>query len=200
MTEIDYWFSVGSTYNYLTVMRIAEVERASEVTFRWRPFSMWKILREMNNVPFADKPVKAAYMWRDIERRAARYGLKPNLPTPYPAKQVAFGIQVAFLGMREGWGKDFVRASYRALFEEGVEPYIDPALSRTLTDLGQGPARVMAAATSEENERLLDAETDVARKQGIFGSPTFVVDGELFWGDDRLDDALQWHRNRTLTK
>lgn len=198
MTEIDYWFSVGSTYNYLTVMRIAEVERTSGVTFRWRPFSMWKILREMNNVPFADKPVKAAYMWRDIQRRAGRYGLKPNLPTPYPAKQVAFGIQVAFLGMREGWGKDFVRASYRLLFEEGVEPYIDPALSRTLTTLGQDATRVVAAATGEANERLLDAETDVARKQGIFGSPTFVVDGELFWGDDRLDDALQWCRNRKL--
>ena len=198
--EIDYWFSVGSTYNYLTVKRIDAVERSADVTFRWRPFSMWKILREMKNVPFADKPVKAAYMWRDIERRAARYGLKPVLPTPYPAKQVAFGTQVAFLGMREGWGKDFVRASYGLLFEEGVEPYIDPALSRTLAALGQDATRVLAEAAGAENERLLEAETDVGRKLGIFGSPTFVVDGELFWGDDRLDDALQWCRNRTLVQ
>ena len=200
MAAIDYWFSVGSTYNYLTVMRLEEVEGKAGVTFRWRPFSMWKILREMKNVPFADKPVKAAYMWRDIQRRAEIYGLKPRVPAPYPAQKVALGIQVAFLGMREGWGKEFVKSSYELLYGTGTEPYIDPGLSQTLTKLGQDPARVLAEANSDENNRLLDVETDLARSLGIFGAPTFVVEGEVFWGDDRLDDAIQWHHHRTLRR
>lgn len=179
-------------------MRLDQVERETGISFRWRPFSMWKILREMKHVPFADKPAKAAYMWRDIQRRAEAYGLKPLIPAPYPAQQVAFGIQIAFLGMREGWGKEFVKASYELLYGEGTEPYVAPGLLKTLNKLGQDPARVLAVANGDENNRLLDIETDLARSLGIFGAPTFVVEGELFWGDDRLDDAIQWHRNRSL--
>lgn len=199
MSEIDYWFTTGSTYNYLVVKRLDAIEKETGISFRWRPFSMWKILREMKHVPFADKPAKAAYMWRDLQRRAQMFGLNPRIPAPYPAQQVPFGIQVAFLGMREGWGKAFVKTSYDRWFDEGVEPYIDPCLSETLAGLGQDPARVSAAANGEENNRLLDAETDLARTLGLFGAPTFVVRGELFWGHDRLDDAIQWYRHGTLT-
>ena len=76
---VDFWFSVGSTYTYLTVMRIAEIERGSGVSFRWRPFNVRAIMREMNNIPFGNKPIKAAYMWRDIERRAEMYGVPINV-------------------------------------------------------------------------------------------------------------------------
>ena len=84
--HIDFWFTMGSTYSYLSVMRLGEVERASGIRFRWRPFHLLVILQEMKHVPFADKPTKSAYMWRDIERRAARYGIPAKVPAPYPAK------------------------------------------------------------------------------------------------------------------
>lgn len=198
MTDIDYWFSLGSTYNFLTAMRIADVEQKTGLRFRWRPFNMFKILREMKHVPFSDKPAKAAYMWRDIERRAAIYGLAPKVPAPYVAKQVPLGTQVAFLGMREGWGPDFVRSSYDRWFNRGEEPYVDSSLADTLGKLGKDPARVIAAATGEENNRLLDEETELAKSLGIFGAPTFAIGKELFWGDDRLEDAVAWHRHGTL--
>jgi 2-hydroxychromene-2-carboxylate isomerase len=81
--HIDFWFTMGSTYSYLSVSRLAD----AGVTFRWRPFHLLIILQEMKHVPFADKPTKSAYMWRDIERRAAMYGIPVKLPVPYPAKQ-----------------------------------------------------------------------------------------------------------------
>ena len=89
--EIEFWFSVGSTYTYLTVSRLGQVEAASGVRFRWRPFSVLSIMREMNNIPFSTKPVKAAYMWRDIERRASFHGLSIGLPVPFPLKRLRFG-------------------------------------------------------------------------------------------------------------
>ena len=67
---IDFWFTVGSTYTYLTVSRLDAIEKANGIRFRWRPFNARAIMQEMNNVPFATKPTKLAYMWRDVERRA----------------------------------------------------------------------------------------------------------------------------------
>jgi 2-hydroxychromene-2-carboxylate isomerase len=84
---IDFWFSIGSTYTYLSVMRLAEVERTAGVACRWRPFSVCQIMIEMDNIPFRTKPVKMAYMWRDVERRARLYGLRIRVPAPYPLSQ-----------------------------------------------------------------------------------------------------------------
>jgi 2-hydroxychromene-2-carboxylate isomerase len=63
--HIDFWFTMGSTYSYLSVMGLLQLERLTGIRFRWRPFHLLVILQEMKHVPFADKPRKSAYMWRD---------------------------------------------------------------------------------------------------------------------------------------
>jgi 2-hydroxychromene-2-carboxylate isomerase len=195
---IDFWFSVGSTYTYLTVMRLAQVERDSGIAFRWRPFSVRQIMIEMDNIPFRTKPVKAAYMWRDIERRAAMYGLKARVPAPYPLPEWDVANRVAVLGAAEGWVAGYARATYRRWFEDGLEPGGEPNLSESLREIGQDPARVAALAGGDEIGRAYDAATAEARALNLFGSPSFVVGGEIFWGDDRLDDAIAWHRKGRL--
>lgn len=198
--RIDFWFTMGSTHSFLSVMRLAELERSSGVAFRWRPFHLLVILQEMKHVPFADKPSKLAYMWRDIERRAAMYGIAVALPAPYPARHSVTANLVATIGMREGWGADFVRAAYRRWFQLGQETGDEPNVSESLRDIGQDPARVLALANSDDARMALAAETDAARELGIFGSPTFAVDRELFWGDDRLEDAVSWRRSGRLQR
>jgi 2-hydroxychromene-2-carboxylate isomerase len=192
--QIDFWFTMGSTYSYLSVMRLPELQRTSGVLFRWRPFHLLVILQEMKHIPFADKPIKSAYMWRDIERRAAMYNLPARLPAPYPVKQSIFANLVATVGMREGWGPDFVRAAYQRWIQLGEETGSEPNVSNSLQDIGQDATRVLSLANSEAAKATLVAETDVARRLGIFGSPTFSVGRELFWGDDRLEDAISWCR------
>ena len=192
---IDFWFTMGSTYTYLSVMRLGELEQSSGIQFRWRPFHLLVILQEMKHVPFADKPAKSAYMWRDIERRAAMYGMPVSLPVPYPAKQSIAANLVAIVGMSQGWGVDFVRAAYRRWFQLGQETGSEPNVSESLRDIGQDPKAVLALANAAEAKAALQAETDIAKALGIFGSPTFAVGRELFWGDDRLDDAISWYRH-----
>ncbi len=194
-TEIDFWFTMGSTYSFLTVMRLPEIERSTGITFRWRPFHLLVILKKMNHVPFADKPAKSAYMWRDIARRADLHGLKVNLPAPYPLKDSMTANLVATAGMREGWGQDFVRAAYVRWFELGQESGSEPNLTESLRDIGQIPENALKLAASDEVKALLSAETAAADALGIFGSPTFTVGRELFWGDDRLEDAVSWCRS-----
>ncbi len=192
--HIDFWFTMGSTYSYLSVSRLADVERSTGMTFRWRPFHLLMILQEMKHIPFADKPTKSAYMWRDIERRAAMYGIPMKLPVPYPARQSVVANLVAIVGMRENWGADFVRAAYRRWFQRGEETGSEPNVSESSRDIGQDPERVLTLANSDDTKAVLTAETDAARELGIFGSPTFIVGRKLFWGDDRLADAINWCR------
>lgn len=196
MSQIDFWYSIGSTYSYLTVMRLPEIEKTSGVEFRWRPFDVRHVMIEQKNIPFKDKPVKTAYMWRDIERRAEGYGLHPRIPAPYPLPGLVLANQVATLGVDEGWVVDYTRATYRRWFERGEPAGEEPNISESLKEIGCDPHRVLAAAQSDRIVNALATCTEEATELGVFGSPTFVVDGEVFWGDDRLADALHWSQGR----
>lgn len=191
-SRIDFWFTMGSTYSYLSVMRLPALQRATGIDFRWRPFHLLVILQEMKHVPFADKPTKLAYMWRDIERRAATYGIPVHVPAPYPLKNSLLANRIAVLGMQDGWGEKFVQAAYRRWFQLGQESGSEPNVSESLREVGEDPERVLEAANQDRTSAMLAAETEIAKELGIFGSPTFVVDRELFWGDDRLESAIRW--------
>lgn len=192
MAEIDFWYSIGSTYTYLAVMRLPEVARTSGHGFRWRPFDVRRIMLAQHNIPFRDKPVKAAYMWRDIARRAAARGLAPRLPAPYPLPGLEMANRVAVLGATRGWTEAYTRATYRRWFEHGDPAGEEPNLTDSLREIGADPEAVLAEARSERGAALLAEATDTAEALGVFGSPTFAVGTELFWGDDRLEDALAW--------
>ena len=195
---LDFWVSIGSTYSCLSVMRLDALARRAGVAVTWRPFDVRRIMLAQNNIPFRDKPVKAAYMWRDIERRAQRYGLALRLPAPYPLVDLTFANQVALVGCTEGWGAGYIRAAYDLWFTQGLEPGQEPGLGRALAQVGQSEARVLEIARSPDIAARLEAETDTAMALGVFGAPSFVVGDEVFWGDDRLEDALDWARDGKL--
>ena len=193
MKEIEFWFSIGSTYTYLSVSRLKEVERKFEVSFSWQPFSVRKIMREMDNVPFPPtKQAKVDYMWRDIQRRARGYGFEARVPAPYPLKEFDLANRIAVLGMQEGWCSNYVRATYWRWFLKWLEPGSEPNVSESLREIGQDSERILELAVGVETGEVYSCQTESAQSKGIFGSPSFIVDGELFWGDDRLEDAVSW--------
>jgi 2-hydroxychromene-2-carboxylate isomerase len=194
--SIDFWFSIGSTYTFLTVMRLESVSRESGVVFECRPFSVRVMMVEQNNIPFRGKPVKMAYMWRDIERRAQALGLSTVLPSPYPIEEFDLANQVAVLAAGEGWCLGYAKAFYRRWFQNGVDASVPNLLAEVVAAAGQEPGRVLEAARSPRIEEAYRLATDEARSLGVFGSPSFVVDGEVFWGDDRLEDAIAWRSSR----
>lgn len=189
---IDFWFTCGSTYTYLSVMRLSSVEKASGIQFRWRPFNRRAL--GVNAAPFPAGSSKIEYMWHDLERRAALYGIPIKVPIAYPAKNTALPNQIALAGLQEGWGRDFVIASYRRWFQFGEETGGDDNVASSLREVGQDSKRVLDLAAGDDIKRLWDSETNRARELGIFGSPTFAVDDELFWGDDHLEDAVNWRK------
>jgi len=193
MKEIEFWFSIGSTYTYLSVTRLKEVEQKFDVKFSWQPFSVRKIMLEMDNVPFPPtKQVKADYMWRDIKRRAQGYGFEAEVPAPYPLNEFDLANRIAVIGMQEGWCSEYVIATYRRWFVAGLEPGSEPNVSESLREIDQDPERVLELAADEIIVKAYLSQTEQAQSKNIFGSPSFIVDGELFWGDDRLEDAVNW--------
>ncbi|MCA1367488.1 2-hydroxychromene-2-carboxylate isomerase [Bradyrhizobium sp. BRP14] len=192
---IDFWFSIGSPYTFLAVMRLPGIAEKAGVEVRWRPFNAHALQIEANDRPFADKPLKADYMWRDIERRAAKFGLPVRLPIPYPLPETEQANRVAVLAAGEGWCPAYAIATYRRWFADREPSGSEPNLSESIKEAGQDPARVLEQAASGATARALEAATGEAREIGIFGSPSFVADGELFWGPDRLEDAIEWQHN-----
>ncbi|MCG3189002.1 MAG: 2-hydroxychromene-2-carboxylate isomerase [Burkholderiaceae bacterium] len=192
--QMDFFFFIGSTYSYLSVLRAEAAAAQAGVALAWRPFSVRTLMREQNNVPFATKPVKMRYMWRDVERRAARFGLPFSGVPPYPVDPDELANRVATLAASEGWCREFTQAAYRQWFLEGQDPGAPETLRQVLQALGRDAERCIGEASSERTRQAYLAATDEARQLGIFGSPTFVVGREIFWGDDRLDDALAWAR------
>ena len=193
MEEIESWFSIGSTYSYLLVTRLKEVEQKFEVKFSWQPFSVRKIMLEMDNVPFLPtKKEKADYMWRDIERRANSYGFEAKVPAPYRLKEFNLANKIAVIGMQEGWCSDYVIVTYRRWFVNGLDPGSEPNVSESLREIDQDPERALELAADDNIHKAYLSQTEQAQTKRIFGSPSFIVDGELFWGDDRLEDAVNW--------
>ena len=193
-TPIDFWFSIGSLYTYLTVMRIDRVEELSDVTFRWRPFSVRAIMIEMDNRPVS-KPAKLDYMWRDLSGgprciSAIFHAVRPTRSRTSTSPTVSPWSARAKAGARTTRARPTRAGSAKAR-----NPAASPTCRGSLREIGQDPARVLALAQSDAIGRAYDAATAEAKSLGIFGAPTFVTGGEMFWGDDRLDDAMRWHRH-----
>jgi 2-hydroxychromene-2-carboxylate isomerase len=190
---LQFWFEFASTYSYLSAMRIAEAAAAAGVPVEWRPFLLGPIFRDRgwNDSPFNVYPDKGRYMWRDMERLCARYGLPLRRPTRFPQNGL-LAARVACAGAGAPWLPDFVRAVYRANFAEQRDIADRAVVAACARGAGSDAAAALARAESQETKDRLRAETEEAIRLGIFGAPSFVVGGELFWGNDRLEDALAW--------
>ena len=192
---LDVWFEFASTYSYPGIFRVGPEAAARGVAVAWKPFLLGPIFRTQgwNDSPFNIYPAKGRYMWRDVERLCAKHGLPFRRPTRFPRNGLV-AARVACLAADEPWCADFVRAVYRANFAEDREIGDVDTVVSILDGLGRPGREIVERAQTAEVKERLRRQTDEAIALGIFGAPTYVVGGELFWGTDRLDDALDWAR------
>ena len=191
---LEFWYELASTYSYLSAMRIEALAEAAGVDVRWRPFLLGPIFSAQgwNNSPFNLYPAKGRYMWRDMEREAAWLGLPFRRPNPFPQNSLV-AARVAVFGIDHPWGPTFAKAVYRAEFGEGRSIAEPAAVTAILAELGLDAGAILKAAAAEPNKTRLKALTEEARSRGVFGAPTFFAEGgEMFWGNDRLKQALAW--------
>lgn len=194
MAVLDFWFDFASTYSYPTALRIGGLAGKAGIEVRFRPFLLGPIFKAhgWNTSPFNLYPAKGRHMWHDLERTCDELRLPFRRPEPFPQPSL-LAARVALVGLGDVWGKDFCVAVFRAEFADG-EPIGEPATMRAiLADLKVDPQRTMTAAQSDAIKERLRSQTAEAQRLEIFGAPTFMTaDGELFWGNDRLENAIAW--------
>ncbi|MCT8972316.1 2-hydroxychromene-2-carboxylate isomerase [Microbaculum marinisediminis] len=201
MPSIDFWYEFASNYAYLAAARIEALADRAGVTVRWRPFLLGPVFaaQGLNTSPFKIYPIKGRNMIRDMERQCAAIGRPFRLPDPFPQNGLS-AARIALVAIDEGWGPAFTNAVYSAEFVEGRTISDKTLLADIVTGLDRDPDAVFAAAETPDNKARLKAQTEEALRIGLFGAPTFVTeDGELFWGNDRLEQALHWARHGSLS-
>lgn len=190
---LEFWFEFASTYSYLAAARIEAACRAAHVPLRWRPFLLGPIFAAQGwtTSPFTLYPAKGRYMWRDMERLCAAQNLPFRRPRLFPQNSV-HAARIALLGAWMPWGPAFVRAVYAANFAEDRDISTRETLIALLDGLGLDGQALYARAQTQEIKDRLRAQTEEAASRGIFGAPSFLVGEELFWGNDRLDQAIAY--------
>jgi 2-hydroxychromene-2-carboxylate isomerase len=191
--NVDFWFDFGSTYSYPAAMRIEALAASRGVKVSWRAFLLGPIFHDQgwNDSPFNLYDLKGRYMWRDLERTCEACDLPFRRPSAFPRNGLlAARIACRFAG--EPWLPDFVRAVFRANFVEDLDIALSSTIASCLKLSGEKPNKLLDEAQSPESKAQLRAQTAEASHVGIFGAPSFLVGTELFWGNDRLEDALRW--------
>src|SRR5690349_4928127 len=193
MSTVEVWFEFASTYSYPALMRVAACAREAGVELRYRPFLLGPIFGQQgwNDSPFNIYEAKGRYMWRDLARICEALQLPLRKPSVFPRNGLQ-AARVAYAGTGEPWLPAFVRAVYSANFVDDRDIADGELLAELLRGVGQDPAPILARAASAEVKNGLRAQTEAAQQRGIFGAPSFTVGDELFWGNDRLEQALAW--------
>lgn len=192
MPSLDFWFDFASTYSYPAAMRLEPAAARAGVEVRWRPFLLGPLFFEQQGIkdsPFNVNPARGRYMWRDLERICARQRIPWRRPSAFP-RSSTLAAKVACAAEAEPWLPDYCRAVYTANFAEDREISDRAVLASILESLGQDAASALARAESPGNP--LRAHTAEAKQLGLFGAPTFACGTELFFGQDRMDEALEW--------
>lgn len=191
LPEIEFWFEFGSNYSYLSVMRIEAEAQRHGVRVIWQPFLLGPIFRAlgMENSPFVLQKEKGTYVWQDMVRQCRKYGLEWKQPSTFPRLGV-LPLRIALLGVDQPWIGTFCRRVMELNFALDEDINQPERMTPILEEIGLSASDLLRQAQSEPVKNRLREQTDQARARGIFGAPTFFVGTEMFWGNDRLDDAL----------
>jgi 2-hydroxychromene-2-carboxylate isomerase len=193
-SEITCWFDFASNYSYLSVLRLA---RQKDVIVQWKPFLLGPIFQAQgwDNSPFVLQKDKGDYVWKDMPRECGKYGLPWRQPSAFPRRSL-LAARVALLGEHQPWMAEFCARVMLANFEHDEDIGSPEVIAAILTAIGLDAETLLTAAQSDDNKARLRARNDEAQALHLFGAPTFFVGTEMYWGNDRLTDALTLATNR----
>lgn len=195
VATLEFWYDFASTYSYPAAMRVEQAAAERGVRVDWRPFLLGPLFngqQGLTDSPFNTVPVKGAYMWRDMERVCEAEHLPIVKPSVFPRNSL-LSVRLAVVGAEEGWVAPFSRAVYQANFVHDADIGSPEVLRPILAEVGADPDAALAAAASDPIKARLKQSVSDAESRGLFGAPSFVTeDGELFWGNDRLAQAVAW--------
>lgn len=190
---VDFYFDFSSPYGYFAAAKIDEIAARHKRGVNWRPFLLGAVYKITKMQPLVDYPIKRDYMKRDWQRFARLLGVKFKLPEVFPFSALTASRLFYWLNAKDPeLARRFAPAVFHAAFGEGRDVVSIGALTAIGETLGIAAGDMIAANNGQAVKDLLRQEVDAAIARGVFGSPFVVVDGEPFWGADRLDQVDGW--------
>ena len=188
---LEFWFDFGSNYSYLSVMRIEALARERHVAVAWKPFLLGVVFQALGweTSPFVLQKIKGDYAWRDMARQCEKYGLPWRQPATFP-RTALLPMRVALVGADQGWIAPFAQRMMTMNFAADRDIDNAEAVGEVLQELGLDAGAILTLALTQDNKLRLRRQTQQAQALNLFGAPSFISGGELFWGNDRLEDAL----------
>lgn len=192
-TPIEFFFDFSSPYGYLASTRIDALGAKHGRQVAWRPFLLGVAFKTTGQKPLTEQPLRGPYSLHDFDRSARLLGVPFKMPEPFPFPSIAACRAFYWLADSDpAKAKALAKAVYHAAFGEGRDVRAVDAVAAVAEPLGIAPAALQAACEDPAIKDKLRAATESALARGVFGSPFVIVDGEPFWGHDRLDHVDRW--------
>lgn len=190
---IDFYFDFSSPYGYFASAKIDALAERFGRACHWKPILLGPAFKASGNQRLIDQPLKGAYSRHDWERMARFMDVPYRFPEPFPVASLAAARAFWWLdGQDPARAKDFARAIFAAYFAEGRDIGRAEVVVAVAAALGIDADALGAAVEDPVWKDRLKAETAAAIERGVFGSPFIIVDGEAFWGADRLWMVKKW--------
>jgi len=190
---IEFWFDFSSPYSYIAATQIDELAADYGRTVRWRPFLLGPVFKQTGNVPLLDQPLKGDYLRHDVPRFARLYGISYRLPDPFPIAALAPARAFYWIEKDDpARAKRFAEAAFERYYVDGKDISQPDETADVAARLDVNPGDLLDAIQSPEIKDTLKAACTEAVERGICGAPFFFVDGEPFWGADRLWMVEEW--------
>ncbi len=192
-SPIDFYFDFSSPYGYLAAEMIEELGQRCGRAVNWHPMLLGVVFKATGGQPLTMAPMKGPYSERDMLRSAAFYGVPFSMPSPFPiATQNPARAALWMQQKHPAHAKKFILELYRAFFRGNRDISQTEVIGDIAAGLGYKGEEVIAATQDETVKAALKANVEAAIAKGVFGAPFFIVDGESFWGADRLPMLEQW--------
>jgi 2-hydroxychromene-2-carboxylate isomerase len=192
-SPIEFYFDFSSPYSYLASETIEPLAARYGRTVDFQPMLLGAAFKVAGTRPLVEVPLKGEYSRRDLRRSARFAGVPFELPDPFPISTVNAARVVLWLGDTDPQRvRSFVHAAFRAYFTAGRDLSDNKVLSEVLGQIGVDSARALEAIQQPAIKERLKAHVDSALARGVFGAPFLFVDGEPFWGHDRLPQIERW--------
>lgn len=183
---VEFYYDYGSPASYLAWTQMEKLAERTGATIVWKPALLGGIFKETQNRPPISVPAKGAWMVKDLARFAQRYDVPMQMNPKFPINTI-YLMRGALVAQRDGYLDTYNRAIFNGMWVDAEDVGDMTVVARLLTAAGLDPETFGAAIQAPEIKKELFARNDEAVAKGIFGMPSFVIDGELHWGQDRLD-------------
>ena len=193
MNKIEFWYEFASGYSHISANRIQNAAQAKNINIVWKPFLLGPIFKSQgwDTSPFSIYESKGKYMWKDLQRQCIKYDVRYKRPTVFPRLSL-LATRVAMLAMEQGWCAEYSKRVFAANYAHDMEISDEIIISAIVDDMGRNSEEIIKLSQSPEYKLKLRNQVNEAISKGIFGAPSFVVNGELFWGNDRMEDAIEY--------